>query len=254
MFAKERHEEIINILKSEGKVVVKDLSTRFNVTEDCIRKDLKVLEDKNLLERAYGGAIPLRKSAHNEKITERKSLNLKLKSIIAKKAFNLIEDGETIFLDISTSNILLAELLCKSNKKLTVITNMLDIVSVLNSEENKIKVISPGGVLCKDLNGFTGSMTIENISNYKLSRSFIGSCGVNLLDKSVTTFDVEDGNTKKAIIKNSKIVYLVMENSKFYFDGSFKFATLNDINTIVTESYPSNDIVNLLNKTNTAFI
>ena len=254
MFAQERHDEILLILKNMGKVVVKDLSLKFNVTDDCIRKDLKLLEGKNLLERTYGGAVPMRKSAHEEKINLRKNSNLKLKSIIASKAFDLIEAGETIFLDISTTNILLAHLIAEGNKKITVITNMLDIMVVLNEGTNCVKVISPGGVLCKDLNGYTGSMTIESISNYKITRSFIGSCGVNLMDKSITTFDVEDGNTKKAIIKNTKTTYLVMDSSKFYFDGSYKFATLQNINAIITEACPSKDISDLLNKIDIALI
>lgn len=250
LFTEERHSEILSILNKEGKVVVKDLSNHFSVTEDCIRKDLKILENKTMLRRTYGGAIPFRAIAHIEPLEERKHLNLDLKSIIAKKAFDIIEEGETIFLDISTTNILLAKLLSNSKKKLTVVTNMLDIMSILNNEESNITVISPGGVLKKDSNGFTGSMTIENISNYKFNRAFIGSCGVNLQDKSVTTFDVEDGNTKKAIIRNSQKVYIVIESSKFYFDSIYKFATFNDINVIITEKISDNDILTILKKSN----
>lgn len=251
MFAEERHSEILNILNNEGKIVVKDLSNRFSVTEDCIRKDLKILENKALLRRTYGGAIPYREAAHKESINERKNLNLDLKSVIAEKAFDIIKDGETIFLDISTTNILLAKLLCKAKKKVTVITNMLDVMSALNSEGNNITVISPGGVLNKNFNGFTGSTTIETLSNYKFNRAFIGSCGVNLNDNSVTTFDADDGNTKKAIIRNSQKVYLVMESSKFYFDGTYKFAVLNDIDTIITDSMPNKDVLKVLSKVKT---
>lgn len=249
MFAHERREAILNILNTEGKVVVKDICARFQVTEDCIRKDLKALENSLLLKRTYGGAIPIRKMAHMENIENRMQSDIETKSIIAKKAFDTIEDDETIFLDISSINILLAEMLAKSSKKITVITNMLDILSALNSVNNNIKVISLGGLLNKEYNGFTGFMAIENIINFRLSKSFIGSCGVNIFDESITTADVEDGNTKKALIKNSQKIFLVMENSKFYFDGTYKFATLDDINAIITEDTPSKDIIKVLNKT-----
>lgn len=254
MFAQERHDKILEILHREGKIVVKDLSAKFDVTEDCIRKDLKLLEEKNLLERTYGGAVLIRKSARNEAIEMRRTVNLPSKQIIAKKAVDIINENETIFLDISSTNILLAEELAKSNKKLTVVTNMLDIVSMLRKADRNINVICTGGVLSKDLDGFTGSMTIDIISNYKPTKCFIGSCGVNIFDKSVTTFDVEDGNTKKAIINTSKQIFLVMENSKFYIDGTFKFATLSDIDTVITEGTPDREIVNLLSKTNTEII
>jgi DeoR/GlpR family transcriptional regulator of sugar metabolism len=254
LFAQERHREILNILHKEGKVIVKDLSTHFNVTEDCIRKDLKILENEDLLERTYGGAVIVRQSAHMQGVEIRKSLNAESKTLIAKKTFDIIEENETVFLDISTTNILLAEKLSKSKKKLTVVTNMLDIISVLNNEDNNVRVISTGGILSKDLDGFIGSATIESILNYKPDKCFIGSCGVNIFDKSVTTFDVEDGNTKKAVIKSSKKVYLVMENSKFYFDGTYKFATLYDIDTIITETAPDNNIINLLGDTDTNIV
>lgn len=253
MFAQERLDTILNILNKEGKVVVKDLSSKFRVTEDCIRKDLKNLENQNLIKRTYGGAVPIRESAHNERIETRLNINIESKKLIAKKAFDLIQNNETIFLDISTTNILLSELLESSNKKITVITNMIDIVKTF-SKNNNIKVICTGGTFSNDLDGFVGSMTIENILKYRVNKAFIGSCGVNIFDKSITTFDVEDGNTKKAIISISKHSYLVMENKKFYFDGVYKFAELFDINTIITEATPNENICDILKETNTKIL
>lgn len=254
MFAQERHDKIIKVLHNDSKVIVKDLSASFNVTEDCIRKDLKILEGKKLLERTYGGAVLIRKSAPLQDIEMRRTINIASKQVIARKAIDIIKENETIFLDISTTNILLAEELAKTSKRLTIVTNMLDIVSVLSKSDNNIKVICTGGVLCKELDGFTGSMAIEILSNYRPTKCFIGSCGVNILDKSVTTFDVEDGNTKKAIISISKQIFLIMENSKFYIDGTYKFATLYDIDTIITEDTPAKEIIDLLSKTNTKII
>ena len=151
LFAQERHDRILEFLHKDGKVIVKNLSLTFNVTEDCIRKDLKILEEKKLLERTYGGAVLIRKSAPAQAVEIRRTINVPSKRIIAKKALDTIKDNETIFLDISTTNILLAEELAKSNKKVTVVTNMLDIVSVLSKSDNNIKVICTGGVLSKEL-------------------------------------------------------------------------------------------------------
>lgn len=254
LFAQERQDKIIEFLHSSGSVVVKDLCTIFNVTEDCIRKDLKILEKKNLLERTYGGAMPVRKSAANEDIKIRKNINAESKLIIAKKGLDIIEENETIFLDISSTNLLLAEELAKSKKRLTIVSNMIDIISILNSTENNIKVICTGGVLSKELDGFTGSATIDSLSSYRPTKCFIGSCGINITDKSITTFDVEDGNTKKAIMSISKKIFIVMENSKFYVDGTYKFADLYDIDTIITEAAPDKEIITQVNKTNTKII
>lgn len=253
MFAAERQDEILKILNREGKVVVKELSTLFNVTEDCIRKDLKVLENQNLIHRTYGGGVLVRKSAKTENIENRKERDIDAKRIIAQKAFELIEDNETIFLDISTINIRLSEIIAASNKKITVITNMLDIVRSF-SNNNFCKVIGIGGVFSKELNGFIGAAAIESILQYKVNKSFIGSCGIDIYDGSITTFDVEDGNTKKAIINSSKNIYLVMENRKFYIDGTYKFAHLQDINSVITEGKPDDSVLEILNNNDTIVI
>lgn len=253
MFATERLDEIVKTLHKEGKVVVKELSNRFNVSEDCIRKDLRALENQNLLERTYGGAVLLRKSAPNENIEMRKDRDIDAKRKIAKKAFELIKDYETIFLDISTINILLAEAICSSNKKVTVITNMIDIVKAF-SHNSITKIICTGGTFNNDLDGFVGAAAIDNISKYKVNRAFIGSCGVDVFDGSITTFDIEDGSTKRAIMEAGKETYLVMENKKFLIDGVYKFASLQDVDAIITEEKPAEDVLKVLLENDTSII
>lgn len=249
MFAEERLQEILKILKLEGKLKVKDVSTKFNVTEDCIRKDLKVLEKQGNLKRTYGGAVKIRESAHEQDITLRKEINISTKTAIAQKAFQILEDRETIFLDISTTNIILAKLLGESTKNLTVVTNMPEITNVL-SVKNNITLICSGGILNKNIGGFAGAATIDFLSRYRFDKTFIGSCGIDVFDRNITTFDIEDGITKKAIIQSGKKNYIVMENHKFNSDGNYKFATLDDINSIITDSMPTDEIKNIIEDLN----
>jgi DeoR family glycerol-3-phosphate regulon repressor len=253
LFAEERLEEIVKILKNEGKVKVKELSLQFDVTEDCIRKDLKLLEKQGYLKKTYGGAVQVRESAKGHDVLPRREVNLLTKNIIAEKCYDLIKDRETIFLDISTTNILLAKLLAEGPKRITVITNMLDIINTL-SGENNITVISPGGVLNKNLDGFTGISAIDFIARYKFDKAFIGSCGIDVFDRSITTFDIDDGITKKAIIEAGKRNYVVMESKKFYIDGNYKFATIEDIDCIVVDELPADEILSVLNEFNIELI
>jgi len=253
LFAEERIEKIIELLNEKEKVVVKELSKKFDVTEDCIRKDLKTLEKRGILKRTYGGGVLSRQAAPHNDILIRKNINLEAKMKIAEKAFELIKPRETIFLDISSTNILIAEKIAKGNKKLIIITNMIDIVRTFSKCEH-VDVICTGGVFNKELNGFVGSSAIESISSHKVNRAFIGSCGVNMLDKSVTTFDVEDGNTKKAIIYSGKKVYLVMDSKKFYYDGTYKFADIYDVDAIIVDERPDEKICRELEEINVELI
>lgn len=253
MFTEERLEELLKILKIQGNLKVKDLSSKFNVTEDCIRKDLNSLETQGHLKRTSDGAVQLRESSHNYDFTLRKDIDILKKNIIAMKAFNIIQERETIFLDMSTTNLLLSKLLAKSKKRLTVVTNMLEILNVL-SKENNITVISSGGVVNKYLGGFTGISAIEFISNYKFDRTFIGLRGVDVFDRSLTNFEIEDGITKKAVLDSGKKNYIIMESRKFHFDGNYKFATLDDIDYIITDEMPNEEIRVVLEEFNIELI
>ena len=92
MLQQERHEQILARLNTDGKVKVKELAVDFEVTEDCIRKDLTALEKEGLLKRIHGGAMQVRKNLHAYHVDERMSVRLTQKKIIAKKAVELIEE------------------------------------------------------------------------------------------------------------------------------------------------------------------
>ncbi len=245
MFTEERLDAILQNLHQDGKVRVKNLSEQFQVTEDCIRKDLKVLENAGKLKRTYGGAILSQDYPLERDVIDRRTYNEDKKNIIAKKASELIKDHETIFLDISTTNIKLAEILVETRKRLVVVSNMIDILQIL-ARSSTITAIGTGGTMYRTVNGFMGAATIEVIKQYSFDRAFIGSCGVDMVDLSITTLGVEDGLTKKAALQSSRHKYVVMEKDKFYFNDSYKFAHFDDINGIITDEIPDQSTLNVL--------
>jgi len=245
MFTEERWEEIERILQNDGKVRTKDLSEMFKVTEDCIRKDLKVLENEGKLKRTYGGAILSRDYPLERNVVNRRDYNLEKKRVIAQKAVKMIKSNETIFLDISTTNIEIAKLLADYKQNITVVSNMIDILKIL-SPNPLITTIGTGGIMYPLVNGFMGSATIEVIKQYSFDRGFLGSCGVDMVDCTITTLGVVDGLTKKAVITSSRHKYIVMEKEKFYFNDSFKFASFDDIDAIITDEWPDSMVVNTL--------
>ena len=142
MFVEERHQKILHLLQENEKVKVKELSKRFEVTEDCIRKDLASMEAKDLLRRTYGGAVlpDTTHPGHTNFVSTRKDKNIKEKQQIAKKAVKLIRPGDMIFLDISTTNIELAKEIQKQELEITVISCMMDIAQIF-SQTKKVKFI-----------------------------------------------------------------------------------------------------------------
>lgn len=245
MFIEERQEAIIRILHENGKVKVRELSEQFQVTDDCIRKDLKALENAGRLKRTYGGAILSQDYPLDRDVIDRRNVNVEKKAVIAQKALELIRDGETVFLDISTTNIKLAELLVEDHRRLVVVSNMIDILQVL-SKSSTITAVGTGGIMYRTVNGFMGAAAIEVIQQYSFDRAFVGTCGLDITDSSVTTLGVEDGLTKKAALKSSRHKYIVMEKDKFYFNDSYKFAHFDDIEGIITDEAPDPTTISAL--------
>ncbi len=247
MFLHERQNTIIQLLQESGKVLVKDLSERFGVTEDCIRKDLAALEKQGLLKRAYGGAITERVNVHRENVCQRLDRNPEGKRIIARKMFNLIQDGEMVFLDISTSNIELARMLAESRRDVTVVTNMIEVLNVL-VHARKENLIFIGGTFSRIHDGFVGSFANEMIAKLRCDRAFLGTVGVNLHDNSAFSYIIEDCYTKKTVMSISRHSYLLAENEKFTTDGNIKFANIDDFRGIITEENPGEEILKKLDE------
>ena len=237
MFVKERLDILLKLLNENGKIEVNALSRQFNVSKDLIRKDLQKLEDQGLLERTYGGAVPKRAIAKNLSVWSRLSSNIEEKKKIAKKAVTLINPNETIFLDITSINYFLADEILKKDISITVITNMIDVMHLLY-HSNNIKLIGIGGTLNKELDGFVGSVSIDQIKKYKSDKAFIGVVGIDTVSGSLTTFDSEDGLTKEAIINSAKKRYLITERQKTFQDGNFIYSNIDEFDGIISDDIP----------------
>ena len=241
MFLEERQEAILNLLSRDGKVRVKDLSEMFKVTEDCFRKDLGALEKQGKLKRTYGGAVVRRENLHMLEVSKHRNTDVEAKRRIAQAAVKLIHEKDMVFLDISTSNLAIAELLVKTDREMTVVTNMIDILVVL-ARNPKIRLVFAGGKINKSRDGFWGGMTLDFISRLKPDIAFVGAVGVDVKENSVSTYDIEDGINKAAIVRVSKRAYVVAEARKLSSDGNYNYTSLDTLSGLITDSKPAEDI------------
>ena len=241
MFLEERQEAILNLLARDGKVRVKDLSEMFKVTEDCIRKDLGALEKQGKLKRTYGGAVVRRENLHMLEVSKHRNTDVEAKRRIAQAAVKLIHEKDMVFLDISTSNLAIAEFLVKTDREMTVVTNMIDILVVL-ARNPKIRLVFAGGKINKSRDGFWGGMTLDFISKLKPDIAFVGAVGVDVKENSVSTYDIEDGINKAAIVRVAKRAYVVAEARKLSNDGNYNYTSLDTLSGLITDSKPAEDI------------
>ena len=223
MLASERHEKIVEILNREGSVLVKDLSKKFDVTQDSIRKDLTILERKGLLKKTYGGAVKVRTNIHDLYVSQRIGKYTKEKKRIAEKALSLLVEGDVIFLDISTANIELVKLIVQANLKITIVTNMIDVMLTFTSPVDT-KLVFLGGTLSRGRDGFVGTLTNNQIK------------------ECVYTYAVDDAMTKKAIMEASNKSYVMLENRKFSIDGNYRYATVGEFEGFILDGKPEKEI------------
>ncbi|MCS5421753.1 MULTISPECIES: DeoR/GlpR family DNA-binding transcription regulator [Psychrilyobacter] len=237
MFAQERRSEILKILMNKTKVRVKELSLNFDVSEVIIRKDLKLLEEEGKLERTHGGAILKKEIPVDISLNHRKVVNLGGKKKITNKLYKIIEDGEIVFLDSSSTNLLLAEKLAESPKKITVVTNMLDIMKCLDGVD-KIELIGIGGTYHSVLGIFLGGLALDSVLKINTQKLFLGGTGIDVQKGNISIIDSNEATLKKAMIQMASKVYFVCEKDKFHSYGIYNFGTIDDLDAVVVDEKP----------------
>ena len=248
MLARERQNTIVEIVNREGSVRVKNLSKKFGVTEDSIRKDLAHLEKDGMLKKTYGGAVRVRTNSHDRYVSQRIGKNVEEKRVIAKRAYEIIQDGDVIFLDISTINIELVKLIVEADRPVTVVTNMIDaILIMLYEKDTKTKLIFLGGKLNRGRDGFVGTITNRNISNYQFDKAFMGVVGIDVNRNRVYTYDTEDALTKKSVMEEC---YMLMEREKLSKDGNYKYAGIDEFTGLIMEESVEGAIMSKLKSYN----
>lgn len=229
-----RRIKILESLKSNGQVNVKELSEALGVTGVTIRNDLAQLEKKNILIRARGGAIKVDQNYLDEDypLSDKQKKHLSEKKEIGKKAAELIENSNTIIIDSGSTTYQLAKNL-NNFDDLTVITNALNVATLL-AEYKNINVIVPGGSLRKNSLSLVGILAERGFKDYFCDKVFLGVDGFDL-DFGISTPSPEEAHLNQIMIEISKEVIVVTDSSKFERRGFAFIATINKINTVVTD-------------------
>jgi DeoR family fructose operon transcriptional repressor len=239
MFALERQKKILEILAIEEAVSVNRLSVELGVTEETVRRDLEKLEKQNFLKRTHGGAVAMDENTNEASLEKRKSTNVEAKQKIAKIAARQVNEGDTIFLDASTTTFFMAKEL-KNMRNITIITNSLRVIVELDGCEN-IKVISVGGVLSHN-QSFVGSLAENSIAeNYVASKMFFSSKGVTA-ESGILESNENECGIKQKMMKNSRHKYYLCDKSKIGSVGFVKLAHIDEINVLITDWVPEGEI------------
>ncbi len=236
MLAVERRNLILEKLQTERRVVVSELSQHFEVSEETIRRDLDKLEKEGLATKSYGGAVINENVSIDLPFNIRKNQNVGGKQKMAEIVAEMVQDGDHIFLDASTTAVFIAKAL-KDKERLTVITNSMEILIEL-SDVSGWNIISTGGVMKEGYLAFLGSRTEEVIRSYYVDKVFF-SC--KALDQEWGIMESQEsfGTTKKAMIASGRKKILVVDSTKFDQTAFSVAGKLRDLDVVVTDKRPS---------------
>lgn len=229
-----RQSEILEIARYEKKVVVEDLADRLNVTVQTIRRDLTELTDEGRLVRVHGGAI-LPTTVSNIGYEDRRKLNEGVKTAIAKRCAREIPDNSSLFLNIGTSTEAVARELLK-HRNITVVTNNLNVANILVTNED-CDITVAGGNLRRSDGGLIGDLTVQIIEQFKVDFAIIGTSAMDE-EGDLLDYDFREVRVSKAIIKQSRKVFLVTDSSKLARNAPVRIASLGEIDAIFTDNIP----------------
>ena len=237
MLKEERHQQILNKIKLSRKVLSSNLSIELNVSEDTIRRDLNEMSAKGLIKKVHGGALPI--DAKTLTYHERSNYNLEEKNNIAKKAVNLIKDGQVIIMSGSTTNLQLAKII-PSDINATIYTYSLPIALQL-TEHPSVEIIFIGGKLHKQAQVTIGLDVVSSISQLRADLCFMGTGGINITN-GMTEPNWEVSHIKKCMIEASNEIIVLCTKNKINRVKRYPVTPISKINTIVTDESPENQI------------
>ena len=233
-----RINEIIDYVRSRGVTSYEELCNQFNVSLSTMRRDIDILEEDGKIQKVYGGVKLTEKTLEENEDLLLFDFDFN-KDRIAKQAASLVNDGDIILM---TSGSTLAHMVkyLKDKKDITLISNNL---AVLNEAfKCSFNVVSLGGTMDRKAMSFVGFWPSKQIENLNANKCFISCNGINL--HSISNVVDSEADIKRAVINISNEIILLADNSKFDKMSLYSFASIDDLDYLITDKQPSDEYIN----------
>ena len=215
----------IKLLEQYGKVKVSFLAEELNVSPLTVRRDLDDLEKHHILTRQYGGATLLDPGTNAFS-----SSQLRCKTAVAKAAAKLVEDQESIFINTSSTALLMMQYITAKN--VTIITNNGKALSMQYNPT--MTVVLTGGEIRFPKESMFGEFAINNINCVSASKCFMGCAGISV-EGGLTTSVVQESPINSLMLKRSRKHFVLADHTKIGFTSSFQYGMLNEIDLLITD-------------------
>lgn len=233
--AYERHQAIIELVNRYESIRVTELAEQLNVSESTIRTDLETLDEQGLLVRVRGGALaktPVDIVQGTSPLQQRAQKYAYEKQGIARWAAGMVEDGDVIMLDASSTVLHIAPFL-HDRRNLTVFTNGITVAQALAKEPSNTVIIL-GGILRPNGNAITGEISKQLLRDYHVRTAFV-SCSAFKAEIGFFEMDMQEAQMKALMLQSAQRCVAMVDSSKIGQVGLTAFGTLDDFDYFVTD-------------------
>ncbi len=231
--ASDRHAQLIGLLKKRGYCSVVEMSQLLNVSPMTIRRDLHMLHEKQIAEVTHGGARFSASKRIEPDFDIRTHEHLAEKQVIGKLAAErFIEEGDVVGIDSGSTTLEIVRNL--PNIPLTIVTHSLAAANVV-AQNKRYSLIVLGGILQHEANCLCGPQAIAALQTLYINKLFLSTSGLVAPD-GLSCNNLADAEVKQALISSSRQTILCMDSSKVGRAYLARFATLNDIDTLITDN------------------
>lgn len=239
----DRQREIHRLALQLGSVEVSELSRRFGVTTETIRRDLSDLQERSLLCRVHGGAVPAEQAHHEPMVETRGSQNADEKRRIGLAAVDELPSTGSVIVDSGSTLQQLAEHF-PSDSALHVVTNSLLIGLTLARAGLRELSVLGGGVRTNTF-AMVDSTVVDAVRQIRVDTLFISCDGLSF-ERGLTTPYREESAVKRAMIESARRVVACLDASKLHNGQMFSYAALGEIDVLITDSRADDDAIEML--------
>ncbi|MFD3514104.1 DeoR/GlpR family DNA-binding transcription regulator [Streptomyces sp. NPDC058657] len=238
MFAAERRQLILEMVRANGAVSLRELARVVQTSEVTVRRDVRALEAEGLLDRRHGGAVLPGGFTRESGFPQKSHLATAEKTAIADLAAGLVEEGEAIVVGAGTTTQELARRLARI-PGLTVVTNSLLVAQAL-AHANRVEVVMTGGTLRGSNYALVGSGAEQSLQGLRVSRAFLSGSGLTA-ERGLSTSNMLSASVDRALVQAAAEVVVLADHTKLGTDTMFQTVPTDVITRLVTDDPGAHD-------------
>jgi DeoR/GlpR family transcriptional regulator of sugar metabolism len=232
MLPAERRRRISRLLRDQGSISVADLEAEFGISPMTARRDLDELESQGVARRTHGGAVYPGLASHEDSFSKRMEIAVDAKQRLAEAALEVIEPGEAIFIDGSTTAFVAARQIVRENLQCTLLTNSVPLMDLITEvDAPQVGLVGIGGTLRKRTRSFVGPQAVRSINSHFADHAIFSVRGVS--DGYLTDPDPLEAEVKRSMIQRASSVVLLVDATKFDRPALSQITTIDDVSVML---------------------